>query len=186
VATQLSIVNNALNELGEVAVSNINDSEHAKILDQKIDLNYRVALSITNWVFAQKFESISLTTEPGIPEFPFAYQLPFDFEKLVDVNKINDYRLLGDKLYVATNQGVDLFYISNQIVFSLFPSTFEQYLVYKIAAQSCLVLTNSVPVTEYLVQQETRTREWAVFVNANLEGYREHVVNKYDRGNQVL
>ena len=49
--SRLSIVNQALAKLGRPAVTNINDSNDAELLDLKIDLLLPVLLEYTIWNF---------------------------------------------------------------------------------------------------------------------------------------
>ena len=100
-ATQLGIVNGALNELGQQAVSNVENDANATLLDEKVELTYKRKLTDTNWTFSQKYASLVLTTDEGIPNFPFVFQLPSDFERLVNVDRITNYRILQDKIYVS-------------------------------------------------------------------------------------
>ena len=185
-ATQLSIVNGVLNQLGEIAVSNVNDNDHAKIIDEKIDLIYRDSLSVTNWFFAEIFTPLAKTTDTGIPNLQFVYQLPFDFERLIEVDRIKNWRLLKDKFYTDRKQDVNIFYISNQIAFDLWPSSFERYIIFKTAADTSLVITNNIKLTEYLSQELTKRLSEAVSDNANDAGFIERVNNKYDRRIEVF
>ena len=185
-ATQLSIVNGVLNELGELSVSNVNDNTHAKLIDEKVDLTYKRALTDTNWTFSTQYVELVQTTDLGIPNLPFCYQLPFDFERLVEIPLLNDYRILEDKVYTNTQQGVDIFYISNQVSFNLWPVEFEKYIIYKVAAEASLVLTNNVRLTQYLMAESNKQRDSAISDNANRQSFKERVVNKYDRRVQVL
>jgi|3_EtaG_2_1085321.scaffolds.fasta_scaffold08424_4 hypothetical protein len=185
-ATQLSIVNGVLNELGETAVSNISDSEHATIIDQKVDLAYRRSLTDTNWTFAQEFVSLAKTTDTGIPNFPFVYQLPVGFQRLVKTDNLTDYTILKDKIYSIQDTSINIFYIESQISFNLWPSEFESYIIYKVASESSLVLTNDVSLTEYLKKEALSQKNNAIYDNSNREGFRDVIRNKYDRKSQVL
>ncbi len=185
-ATQLSIVNGALHEVGEKSVSNVNDTDHATIFDQKVDITYREALSDTNWTFAQRFVALAKTTDPGIPNLPFVYQLPFDLELFVNVDRITNYSILGDKLYTDRAQDVNIFYVSNQTPFDLWPTTFERYIIFKLAAEASLVFTNNIKLTENLIELRNEFQNKAIDDNASREAYRERVTNKYDRRVQVI
>ncbi len=185
-ATQLSIVNGALNELGQLSVSNVNDDDNAKLLDEKVDLTYRSSLDDTNWTFAEKFTALALTTETGIPQFSFVYQLPVDLERIVKTDRITQYEILADKFYTNQATNVNIFYISNLTAFNLWPVSFEKYIIYKLASEAALVVTNNVGLTEFLKKKSDELKYEAIADNANREAFRVRVNNQFSRRVQVL
>lgn len=177
----LSIVNAALNEFGEEAVSNVNDTGHALILSQKIPLIYRQTLSDTNWTFAKKYTGLTKLAQTGTKKLPYVWQLPPDFNRLVQVYDNINWEIFGDAFYTDAMTEFNISYISNLTSTNLWPSAYEIYFIYRLCASASLVMTNNVQLTEYLKAEWLRLKLEAVSDNVYREGLKDRTNNKYDR-----
>lgn len=186
IPSKLTIVNAVLNEIGRLAVVQINDSQDAQLISQKIDTLLPTLLDETDWNFAIEYraDTTPLLNNP-FPEYLYAFQLPSNYghmDRLVDM--ISDYRILDT--YLLTNQdNVSYYFIVNDADYSVMPSIFRYTLALLVASEVCDVLTNNEELT-----MDLRAKYMAQLPKAILHNDMERRVagapyNDYDRVNLV-
>lgn len=152
--SKLTVVNQALQELGRLPVTAINDDDSAIVISNKLDALLPEMLLRTDWNFAIQYVSINTPLSSDFsPEFTYSYQLPFDFGRFdrfsPTITYAGNYRIV-DGMLLSNVRPVQFYYVVNNISYASIPALFERALVMYVSARTCMTLTNNVQLTTYL------------------------------------
>ena len=157
--SRLTIVNQALIEIGRLPVSNIEDSDDAKLLDTKIDILLPVLIQTTQWNFAIKLrEDNTPLTSQFSPDYLFTYQLPSDYGHMFSWGSFNTMFadpssmpfLITDGLISTNTKPIQYYYIVSSVDVDAISTLFYRALILFVASDSSLVLTENSDLTKYL------------------------------------
>lgn len=188
--SKLSIVNQALIELGRLPVTNINDSNDAVLLDAKIDILLPVLLQETQWDFAIKYmEDNTPLTSAFSPDYTYTYQLPSDYGHMFNWGGFNvtfsspsSLPFLITSGLISTNEKpIQYYYIVDKVDVDAISTMFYRALVLYIASDSALVLTQNQELTKYLRMKYEEEKSKAVNRNDMERFVTTRPYNDYDR-----
>lgn len=188
--SRLSIVNQALGKIGRPPVTNINDSDDAKLLDLKIDLLHPVLLETTIWNFAVKYVQDSTPiTVPFSADYTNTFQLPADYGHMLnwggfDYNFSDQSALpffISDGLISTNESNITYYYIVNDVDVSAISTLYYRALVLFIAYDTALVITEDKDLTRELYSEFEIAKGYAITRN-DMERYIvSKPYNDYDR-----
>lgn len=174
-SSQTEIANYALVKVGANKITDINDSNSTEAVTVKTIYNQvrQSLLRSANWSFARIRSSLAqLETAPAF-EFSFAYQLPSDFIKLVQVyNPCSNWKKLSGQLH-SDDTTMNIEYIADITDENDFDPLFEECVALKIATEICFKFSSNATLESTLRQQlEMKLRE-AKTINAKENSYRQ-------------
>lgn len=154
--TQLDIVNQVLNLIARTAVDNVNESPQAILINQRYPnlLKNLLRKAIWNFAIAFKSDNTPLTTTVS-NEFLFNYQLPANYGRFWRMEAQSTptfgfvYQIV-DNIFMTNANPINYWYVVNYVDASVIPPPFEQALVYYIASQVCLSLTQNKQLSDEL------------------------------------
>ena len=153
--TQIDVVNQVLNELGRLPVSDINDDNSSILISNKIDVLYPELLQRTDWNFAIAYvtDNTPLTTRIS-PEYLFNYQLPPNYDRMDRVSWLSInfgwvYRIIDDVI-ITNVRPIQYYYVVNDASLSVISETFYRALVLYVASASAPSITNNTGLVKYL------------------------------------
>lgn len=152
-AAQIDIVNGALAELGEQALSSMSeDSEPAIVASQIYTQVYHDLLSKAPWRFATKKATLSLLVTDPLNEWSSQFQMPSDCLRVMRVFPDQDYDIYGDKIFAKTDQlDVDYVYKVDE---TYLPAYFVRLLVLELAVRLCMSITANASLKAQLNQEK--------------------------------
>lgn len=152
---QTQIVNQVLNELGRLPVTDITLSQDTVLISNKIDVLLPELLLRTDWNFAIKFvvDNTPLTV-PISTEYPYNYQLPPDYNRIdrmswFAVNFGLIYRII-DNVIMTNTKPIQYYYVTDTVDLSKISDTFYRALVLYVASASCMAITQDEKLAAYL------------------------------------
>lgn len=184
--TKLDVVNQTLNELGRLPVTNLNDSQDSQLISNKLDILLPQMLTRTDWNFAIKFvEDDNPLSQTFSPDFVYSYQLPADFGRMdrfsPDAVNFGFYFRLIDGLLATNSKPVKYYYVVNNVDYDVLPPNFYRALVLYAASTSCLTLTQDQSLKRELMQEYKDMLMGAILEN-NMERYVQSTpFNDFDR-----
>jgi hypothetical protein len=96
VTTDVELCNHALSLLGESRIENLTqDNERARICNLLYPQTRDELLSMFQWPFAIKRESLAAVSEANLTEYEYRYTLPSDYLRLVDMIDPVTYKILS-------------------------------------------------------------------------------------------
>ena len=150
---QIDIVNSALAELGESALSSMSeDSEGAIVAGTIYDQVYHDLLSKAPWRFASKKATLSLLVSEPLNEWESEYQLPADCLRVIRVYPDQDYDIYGDKLYAKSGE-LDIDYVY-KVSETYLPAYFVRLLVLELAVRMAMSITANASLKAGLNQEK--------------------------------
>lgn len=184
--TKLDLTNMVMNELGRLGVANINNDDNATLIDQRITTFLPELLKRANWVWTirQRIDDTPLTSTPNT-NFLYAYQLPFDYGRMLDVVNNYPYAVIDGTL--CTNQKpVQYFYNVNDSVFanndySIFPPEFRDYCALFVASRVAKPLTQDLSLVQQLFMMQKEKLNECVKLNRMEERIVTAPYNAYNR-----
>ena len=157
-ASQVEIVNRALIKLGSSVISSLGDnSKQARVMSTMWDTVRRAELRRAFWQFALVRTSLPANAAAPGWGYGYAYQLPSDFLRLMQVNdyfavpSMSDYREGDDSLYsieggqIFTDLGAPLKvrYVRDVTDPGAFDALFVETFASALAYESCEAITQS-------------------------------------------
>ncbi len=166
--TKLEVVNQALNEIGRLPVTNINDSDDSLLISGKLDVLLPEMLLRTDWNFAIKYikDDTPLTVNFS-PDFQYTYQLPSDYNRFDRAGYAQltfPYRLVDSRL-LCDERPVSYYYVVNNVDYEVITPLFYRALSLYAAAKSAMALTNKEELTLYLENEYIRKLNDAILQN---------------------
>lgn len=157
--SELDVVNQALNLIGRLPVTNVNDDDSAFLMSNRLAVLYPELLKSASWNFAiaYRFDNTPLTQNIS-PDFQYNYQLPanygrFDRFSWSLTTQFGFYYRIIDNVIMTNARPISYYYVVSDASYSVITSTFQQALVFYVASQTCLALTNDKSLTAYLNEQ---------------------------------
>lgn len=152
-AAQIDIVNSALAELGEQALSSMSeDSEPAIVANQVYEQVYWDLLSKAPWRFATKKATLSLLVTDPLNEWASQFQMPSDCLRVIRVFPDQDYDIYQDKIYAKSDQ-LDIDYVY-KVDETYLPAYFVRLLVLELAVRTCMAITGNANLKASLNQEK--------------------------------
>lgn len=157
-ASQVEIVNRAIIKLGGETITSLADNKKsARVFSSLWDTVRKAELSRTYWNFATQRASLPALADAPDWGFAYAYQLPTDYLKLMQVNDIfvapglADYRQYDDSPYAIEGQSIftdfgaplKIRYVKDITDTGLFHDLFVEALASKLAYEACYSVTQS-------------------------------------------
>lgn len=189
--TELSIVNQVLSQIGRNPVTNVIDSNDAFVISQRLIVLLPELLRKTDWNFAIKqFYSNTPNTIPSFPDFAYNYTLPGDFGSFdrwswTTTPQFGFYYRFIDNILCTNAKPVSLYYVINNIDYAVIQPSFEQALIFYVASQVCLVLTNNPTLTKWLSDEYDKMLPNAILQNDMQRYVQSTPFNDFDRQSYI-
>lgn len=180
--SKLTVINQALLELGLLPVSTVNESDASKFIAAKLDCLLPNLLLATNWHFAVKYrEDNTPLTQNFSPDYPYTYQLPYDFGRFIRCgSQILDY-LLVDNCVLSHSKPFAYYYTVNYIDYDVMPPLFSRTLALYAAADSAVVLTQNIQLANLLESKYQQEKMNALLLDSMEQGIKTAPFNDFDR-----
>lgn len=153
----VNICNLALNMVGIPPITSFSDkNNNAKLCEQFYPVLRDKVLRDHTWSFATySMQLPQLAEKPFDPEYEFAFQLPGDLLRIIELIPDVPFRKVRDMIFA--NQSVTCVYIKKVEDTTLFDVTFVEALQYLIAAEIGLANTRDGSLISYYRQQYERS-----------------------------
>lgn len=156
--SQIDVINQVLNEIGRPAVQAVGDQESALLIQNKLNLLLPDLLLKAEWNFAVKYVlNNTPNTVSFSPDFLYSYTLPADYGRFYALSPVSTYNAnfglyyaIFDGLFCTNTKPLQLYYIVNNVSYSVLPAAFTRALVFYCAYEVCMALTNNLELTAYL------------------------------------
>lgn len=156
--SQIDVINQVLNEIGRPPVETVNDSADAAVIQNKLNLLLPDLLLKAEWNFALKYMANNTPNSISYsPDFTYSYTLPSDYGRYYTVGPLSTYSgnfglyyAIIDGMFCTNIRPLQLYYIANNVSYSVLPSAFTRALVFYCAFQVSLQLTQDLQLTGYL------------------------------------
>lgn len=180
--SKLTLINQALLELGLLSVAAVNESDAAKFIAAKLDSLLPNLLLTTNWHFALKYrEDNTPLTENFSPEYPYTYQLPYDFGRFYHGgSQFVDYQLI-DGYVLSHSKPLTYYYTVNTVDYAVMPTYFARVLALYAAADSAIALTQNVQLAHLLESRYQQEKMNALLLESMEHGLMIAPHNDFDR-----
>lgn len=182
--SKLTVINQALLEIGKLPVTNEDDSDAAKGISAKVDILLPVLLRRTRWKFAIKYiEDNTPNTLNFSPDFNYTYQLPADYGRFFMFSSLCfpiDYMIV-DGLLLTNVKPVQYYYIVNTADYDALSVMFVRALAVYVAADMAPTLTNNVELIKVLNAKAREEIANAVLFDDMERRVRTTPYNEYDR-----
>jgi len=180
--SKLTLINQALLELGLLPVATVNESDAAKFIAAKLDSLLPNLLLATNWHFAVKYrEDNTPLTQNFSPDYPYTYQLPYDFGRFIQCgHQIVDY-LLIDNCVLSHSKPFTYYYTVNHLDYDVMPPLFARTLALATAADSAVALTQNVQLAHLLESKYQQEKMNALLLESMEQGIMTAPHNDFDR-----
>ncbi len=177
--SKLTVINQALLELGLLPVATVNESDVAKFIAAKLDSLLPNLLLATHWHFAMKYrEDNTPLTQNFSPDYPYTYQLPYDFGRFIQggSHQINDY-LLVDGYVLSHSKSFSYYYTVNHLDYDVMPPLLALYA----AADSAIPLTQNIQLATHLESKYQQEKINALLLDNMEQGIKTAAQNDFDR-----
>lgn len=150
--TSVALCNRALTLLGEAPITSLEEeSAPSQIANTIYEMVLDSALAAHPWRFATKEAVLSkLTDAPVDKSWAHQYLLPGDYISVHSVGRspgfsgnLAAYQIFGDRIYANTADGLVVEYVARPPE-SEFPPHFTKYLVYQLASDMAIAITENV------------------------------------------
>lgn len=144
-ASRTSICNLALTRLGvDVITSLLDESEQARLCNLLFNQSLDYLLQLYPWNFSLVKASLARSATSPLYDYAYQYQLPTDPYCLQVVNTQYDftYKIEG-RMLLSNESSIYITYIKRVTDISELSSLFIETLVFYLASQLCLPLTNN-------------------------------------------
>ena len=186
-ASQLEIVNQVLTEFSALPVTNVNDSDAAFLISQRLPILIIDLLKHAAWNFAIKYRTDNTPLTQNIsPDFLYNYQLPPDYCRFDRFSWSNSpqfgfyYRII-DNVIMTNTKPINYYYVTNTIDLANITAPFEMALVYYLAYTLCIPITQDKTLREELRKEYKEWLDKAIQQN-NMERYISSTpYNDFDR-----
>ncbi len=180
--SKLTAINQALLELGLLPVAAVNESDAAKFIAAKLDSLLPNLLLTTHWHFAMKYrEDSTPLTQNFSPEYPYTYQLPYDFGRFLHSrSQLSDYALI-DGYVLSHSKPLAYYYTVNTIDYAVMPPYFARTLALYTAADSAIALTQNVQLAHLLESKYQQEKMNALLLESMEQGIKTAPHNDFDR-----
>ncbi|RDH39916.1 MAG: hypothetical protein CFE62_006455 [Candidatus Aquirickettsiella gammari] len=181
--SKLTVINQALLELGLLPVATMNESDAAKFIAAKLDSLLPNLLLATNWHFAVKYRKDNTPlTQNFSPDYPYTYQLPYDFGRFIQggSHQIDDY-LLVDGYVLCHNKSFSYYYTVNHLDYDMMPPLFARTLALYAAADSAVSLTQNIQLATHLESKYQQEKMNALLLDNMEQGIKTAAQNDFDR-----
>jgi len=181
----LDLTNRSLSELGRLPVVNVDNSQDAQYVQNKILELYKEVLLDYNWNFAVFYvANYSPETNNFSPDYVYSYQLPGNYGKFFKWASTGaqwGIYAIVDGLLLANTLPVQYYYIANDVPFEVWPPLVSRQLVLYAAAKCSPTLTNNVNLTAYLEREYRLIRTQAIQQNDMERSVSSTPYNDFDR-----
>lgn len=180
--SKLTVINQALLELGSLPVATVNESDAAKFIAGKLDSLLPNLLLATNWHFAVKYrEDSTPLTQNFSPDYPYTYQLPYDFGRFFHCGShLADYVLI-DGYVLSHSKPFAYYYSVNGIDYDVMPPLFARTLALYAAADSAISLTQNIQLTNLLEGKYQQEKMNALLLDSMEQGIKSAPFNDFER-----
>lgn len=168
-ASKVSIISQAFTLLGKGGINTLDTTNklHTSV-SQRYDTLIPALLTQSRWKHAGKTAVLDLLTdEPPTGEWSNTFQLPNKAEMLLAYRVYPDnftYEIMQDKLYTNESE-VTLFYIHEPTP-NQFPVYFTNYLVYSLASEIAMAVTNKLELVELWAKKAIQAQAVAMAADA--------------------
>lgn len=170
--SKLDVINQAVISLGDSPIINLDTDDGAAaqtstlIYDRLVNSLFTVDAYKFRFAVKQfslnRLQSAPMDSESG--GFKFAYSLPSDFLTLVRVNTRSEYEIFGNQLRTDA-ESVVLDYIA-RVDESLWPPYFEEMVVYRLAADLCMPVTDNATLADRLLMKFDASKKTAKAIDS--------------------
>jgi hypothetical protein len=180
--SKLTVINQALLALGLLPVATVNESDAAKFIAAKLESLLPNLLLTTNWHFAVKYqENNTPLTQNFSPDYPYTYQLPYDYGRFIQCGSyLADYKLV-DGYVLSHTKPFAYYYTVNHIDYAMMPPNFARTLALYASADSAIVLTQNVQLASTLESKYQQEKMNALLLECMEQGIVTAPHNDFDR-----
>lgn len=180
--SKLTLINQALLELGLLPVATVNESDAAKYIAEKLNSLLPNLLLITYWHFAMKYrEDNTPITRNFSSGYPYTYQLPYDFGRFYYCgSQCVDYQLV-DGYVLSHSKPFSYYYTVNSVDYAVMPTYFARTLALYAAADSAIALTQNVQLAHLLESKYQQEKMNALLLENMEQGIRTAPYNDFNR-----
>lgn len=145
----LDIVNGTLALMAQVPVSSVNDTDKSLIISNNVDRYFQDLLRREMWNFALAFIFDNTPNTTNISgEFLYNYTLPYNYGRFFRFQwrtspQFGFYYVILDGVMMTNSRPVSYYYVVNDCSLNVISAPFEQALIYYLAAEYTLPLTNN-------------------------------------------
>lgn len=170
--SKLDILNQAIVLLGDTAVTSFeqDDGAAAQAARQIYDRLVESLFTVDSYKFRFAVKQFKLNQLQAAPMdaddggFKYAYALPSDFLQLVVLNTRFEYEIYGNQIRCNdTNLILDYVYRVDE---SLWPAYFEEMVVYRLAADLCMPVTDNASLEDRLMNKFDMARRTAKAIDS--------------------
>jgi hypothetical protein len=188
--TKLDVVNQALNELGQVPVTAITDQPASIIIANKLDVLLPEMLLTTEWNWALKFVQDNTPNTVNLtPDFPYNYTLPPDYGRMCNISwqtiNFGLYYRIMDNVIMTNSKPLLYYYVVNNVDYSVIPAIFYRALSLYAAATACDAITNNDSLSKKLQAKYERKLSDAIRQNDMDRYIASTPYNDFDRQTYV-
>jgi len=141
--TEISIINDALTEIGAEPISSLDDSSKRAVICKRIYPIVRDYVLIAHpWRFAQTRSALSAIDEDVVFGYDYQFQLPSDCLRVNEIEDDVEHRIEGDRL-LTNEDAVNIRYTKKLTNTALFTPEFAFACAYLLAAKVCYPITQS-------------------------------------------
>ena len=151
-ASKIDLISSALVLIGDTPINNLTgNNRFQQVANALYDGIIENELSKHRWGFARAKAQLSLTTDTPIDnDYRSIYQLPSDMLFLIKIRpNVQDYQILGDKLYSNLSGKVTADYIYNAPE-SEWPAYFAKLVEYALAIEFSVSIRDSSTIQQNL------------------------------------
>ena len=158
------IVSQALIMIGEAPISSFTEGTGGLVAGNIYATTRDDLLTAYRWRFAMRKNSLSRLVDTPRNEWEYAFQLPSDLLMLVRTYPNSTYEVYRDFLY-SNNASVDIDYVYRPDV-GFFPAYFVKALIYKLAEEMAISITNNQGLAERMEMRATKALAKATYVDS--------------------
>jgi len=138
-----NIANSAILKIGASRINSLDDNKtEAVVCKEFYERSYRWLLAQFYWGFANMTESLAQSPTAPKHEYAYAYLLPADFVRIQRTFPNSNYKIVGNELH--TNEREIAIKYTFRAKEEDLPIYFEQTMMYYLASQICVPITENV------------------------------------------
>ena len=154
-SSKVSISNMALSRIGvDIITSFTENSQQARLCNLLFNQSLDFLLQLYPWNFALVKTTLAQVTTPPVYNYDHAYQLPTSpyCLQVVEVDGGYNYKIEG-RLLLIDEDTVNITYIKRVVDMNELSALFTETLVFYLASQLCLPLTNNKGMSDDLLNK---------------------------------
>jgi len=151
-SSKVQIANSALLKIGASRINSFDDNKtEAIVISEFYERSYAWLFAQYYWGFANKTVQLAKLPTPPLQEYAHAFQLPNDMVRVQRTFPNSNYKILGNELH-TNEESIAIKYTFKADEADI-PVYFEQTMMYYLASQICISITENVTKDKLLYEQ---------------------------------